>query len=184
MKVKLLNVRLSFPDIFEATQYEGKGVKRYNATFLVEPKSVNDAAIRAAIAQVAIEEYGKKAEALVTSWQGNAQKFCYLDGNTKEYEGYEGLWYLSCHRKEKDGPPTLLDRDKSPLGVASGRPYAGCYVNASVEIYAQGGQHPGIRASFSGIQFVEDGDSFGGGAPANPDEFEDLGVPESEGALV
>jgi len=184
MKVKLSGVRLSFPDIFTAVQYESKGPFRYNATFLVEPGSTNDKAIQAAITQVASEEYGKKADALLTQWRGNSQKFCYLDGNTKEYEGYEDKRYLSCHRKQKDGPPTVLDRDKSPLVEASGRPYAGCFVNASTEIYAQGGQNAGIRASFSGIQFVADGDSFGGGAPASPDEFEDLGVPETDPALV
>jgi hypothetical protein len=184
MKVKLTGVRLSFPDVFEAVQYENKGPFRYNATFLIEPGSDNDKAIQLAIKQVASEEYGKRTDANLAAWGAQPQKFCYLDGNTKEYEGYEDRMYLACHRKQKDGPPTLLDRDKSVLGIASGRPYAGCYVNASVEIYAQSGQNPGIRASFAGIQFVEDGDSFGGGAPASPDEFEDLGVPSAENALV
>jgi len=184
MELKLINVRLSFPDVHEAVQYEGTGPFRYNATFLVTPGSDNDKKIRAAIKAVADEEYGKKADANLAAWANNPQKFCYLDGNTKEYEGYEGMMYLSCHRKQKDGPPTLLDRDKSPLGQASGRPYAGCYVHALVQIYAQSGQNAGIRAAFSGIQFNEDGDSFGGGAPASPDSFEDLGVPEESAGLV
>jgi len=189
MKVKLIHtpadpVRLSFPDIFQATDYQGDKKFRYNATLLVSPGGENHNRIEAAIKTVAADEYGKKAEQFLAQWRGNAQKFCYLNGDTKEYEGYEGMMFLACHRKQKDGPPTVLDRDKSPLVEASGRPYAGCFVNASTEIYAQGGLNAGIRASFSGIQFVADGDSFGGGAPASPDEFEDLGVPETDAALV
>ena len=49
MKLKLTNVRLAFPDLFEAKEFEaGDGKPRYSATFLVEPGSENDKAIRKA----------------------------------------------------------------------------------------------------------------------------------------
>lgn len=175
-KVKLKNVRLSFPDLFEAVEYEkGDGKPRFNATFLVEPGSENDKAIRAAIQAEANEVFGKTAASMLKQFEGNSQKMCYLDGDTKEYDGYKGMWYIACHSKTR---PTVLDRNKSPLVAADGRPYAGCYVNASIEIYAQNTANKGIRAGLKGVQFVEDGDAFGGGAPASPDEFDDLGVPE------
>lgn len=185
MKLLLKNVRLSFPDIWEAKEYEpGDGKPRFNATFLVEPGSENDAAIRSAIQAVALEEFGKKAQFELAAFEGNPQKIAYLDGNKKEYDGYKGMWYLSCHRREKDGRPTIVDRNRRPLTPADGKPYAGCYVNAFVEIYAQGGPNKGIRASFSGMQFVQDGDAFSGGAVASPEDFDDLGVPSEEAALV
>lgn len=185
MKVILQKVRLSFPDLFEAKEYEkGDGKPRYNATFLIEPGSANDKAIRAAIAEVGAEKFGKKAAAVLKSLEGNANKYCYLDGAAKDYDGYEGMWYLSAHRKAADGRPLVIDRDKSPLTAADGRPYAGCYVNATAEIYAQDGQNQGIRASFSGIQFHSNGDAFSSARPASPDEFEDLGVPEEAEDLV
>lgn len=177
MKVVLKNVRLAFPDLWEPKQFDGKGDARYSATFLVEPGSDTDKAIRTAVKAVADEAYGAKSAATLKSFEGNSGKFCYLDGNSKEYDGFEDHMFLSAHRKENQGKPLVLDRNKEVLEANSGKPYAGCYVNGSVDIYAQKGQYPGIRASLLAVQFFKDGDAFAG-SRANPDDFEDL----SEGA--
>lgn len=176
MKVNLQSVRLSFPDLFKAVEFtKGDGKPRFNATFLVEKGSDNDKAIRAAIKAAAIEALGAKGEKSAAGWEGNPNKFCYLDGDKKEYDGYAGMMYLSCHSKTR---PLVIDRDKSPLTENDGKPYAGCYVNASVDIYVQQGEFSGVRGAVKGVQFYKDGDAFGGGAPANVDDFEDLGVEE------
>lgn len=176
VKIRLNNVRISFPELFNATEFKaGDGRPRYGATFLVEPGSANDKAIQAAILADANAVYGNKAAALLKSFAGQGNKYCYIDGATKEYDGYAGNWALTCHRREKDGPPTIVDKNRAPLKEADGKPYAGCYVNAIVEIYAQKGENHGIRASFSGVQFFTDGDAFSGGKAANAEEFDDLG---------
>lgn len=184
MKVKLNTVRLAFPDLREAVQYQGKGAFRYSATFLIEKGSENEKKILEAINAAANEKYGKKAESFLKQWAGNPQKHCYLDGSLKEYDGFEGMMYLSSHRRQDDGPVTIIGRDKMPLAASTGKPYAGCYVNASVDIYGQTGENTGIRCALGGVQFVKDGDAFSGSAPASPDEFEDLGVPDEEESLV
>lgn len=184
MKVKLSDVRLAFPVLFEPEQYQGKGSYRYSATFLIVPGSENDKRILEAIKTVAAEKFGKKADALVASWQNNAQKLCYLDGNLKEYDGFEGMKYLSSHRRQEDRAPTVIDRNKSPLTAKDGRPYAGCYVFATVDVWAQVGENQGVRCALQGVQFSKDGDAFSGSAPASPDEFDDLGVPEAADNLV
>jgi Protein of unknown function (DUF2815) len=183
MKVFLKEVRLSFPDLFVPTEYEkGDGKPRYNATLLVVPGSENDKAIQAAIKAAAEEVFGaKSAPAMLKQFEGNSQKYCYLDGNTKEYDGYANHMYLACHSKTRPG---VYNRDKTPLTAEDGKPYAGCYVNASVEIYAQNTANKGIRAAITGVQFVKDGDAFGSGAPASPEEFEDLGVPDTADDMV
>lgn len=177
MKVVLKGVRLAFPDLWEPKIFEGSQNARYSATFLVDPGSTNDKAIRAAIKQEAETAYGTKAAAMLKSYEGNSQKFCYLDGNVKDYDGFADMMYLSSHRGEKQGQPLVIDTNKQPLTANSGRPYAGCYVNASVDIYTQSGKYPGVRASLLAVQFFKDGDAFAG-SRANPDDFEDL----SEGA--
>jgi hypothetical protein len=53
-------------------------------------------------------------------------------------------------------------------------PYSGCYVNASIEFWAQDGDNAGIRCSLRGVQFSRDGDSFAGGSKAKADEFDEL----------
>lgn len=171
MKVKLKKVRLSFPDLWTAVEFKvGDGKPRFNATFLIEPGSENDKAIRHAIGEAAKETFGAKAPAILKSLEGNANKYCYLDGNLKEYDGYEGMMYLACHSKVK---PYVCDKNPEiPLTAESGRPYAGCYVNATVEIYAQKGENQGVRASFTGVQFAADGDAFSAGRPATPEDFD------------
>lgn len=178
MKVKLQNVRLAFPDLFVAKEYQNNGKPRYGATFLIEPGSENDKAIRAAIAEVTADKWGKTAAAKLEQIQSNTNKNAYTKGDLKEYDGFAGKMALSARRGADKGPVTVIDRDKSPLGPQSGRPYAGCYVHASVEIYAQTGENWGLRCALGGVQFVKDGDAFAA-APVSPDEFDDLGVEET-----
>jgi len=182
MDLKLQGVRLSFPDVFKAVEYQtGDGKFRFNATLLVVPGSKEDKATRDAIKAEALAAYGKKADALLKSWENNANKFCYLDGNLKEYDGYEGMMYLACHTKTR---PLLLDENKNPLSEEDGKPYAGCYVNALVSIYAQKGENAGIRASFSGLQFARHGDAFSSGKAATPDDFDVVDGGEDAGDLI
>ena len=176
MKVLLKDVRISFISaLWEPEQYQGKGAFRHSATFLTVPGSANDKAIWDAIKAVAAEKFEKKAPALLESMKGNSNKFCYMNGDTKDYDGYQGMFYLAGHRKQTDGAPLVMNANKSPLTAESGILYGGCYVNASVDIYAQAGDNPGIRCGLIAVQFLRKGDSFGGASRSNGDEFENLG---------
>ena len=62
---------------------------------------------------------------------------------------------------------------KEDLAPDAGKPYAGCYVNAVVDIWAQAGDYPGIRASLNVVQFYADGEPFAGSAP-NVDDLPDI----------
>lgn len=197
-KVKLKDVRLSFPDLWVPTQYEGKGAFRYNASFLIEPGSANDIAVQEAIIAAATETYQKKATAVLESIRGNSNKFCYMKGDSKDYEGYAGMMVLASHRKQENGAPMVLGRDIDPelglgedgrpqlrrLKASDGKPYAGCYVNATADIYGQDGTHPGIRCGLLGVQFSRDGDAFSGAGRGDPADFEDLGEGADAESLV
>jgi hypothetical protein len=187
MKVKLNDVRIAFcQSIWPGTaeQYQGKGVARHSATFLIVPGSENDKAIEAAIKAVAAEKWPKKAAALLESMRGNSNKFCYQKGDLKDYDGFEGMMSLAGHRKESDGAPEIFGQFRNPDGKLvrltqkDGKIYAGCYVNASVDIYAQDGENQGIRCGLLGIQFNRDGDSFGGAGRAKEEDFESIEAPE------
>lgn len=177
MKVKLSNVRLSFPDLFQAAQFQGTGPFNYRAALLVKPGSAEDKAINAAINEVAKAKWNAKAPAILKSAAGNSQKFCYTDGDAKEYDGYAGMMALSTTRAMDKGRPLIIDQNKSPLTEKDGKPYAGCYVNASVEFWAQDNQYgKTVRCTLLGLQFYKDGDAFGGGSAPSEDDFEDLAV--------
>lgn len=173
--LKLNNVRLSFPTLFEPKEFKaGDGKPRYSITVLIPKGSEQDKAIQAAIIAAAKESYGDKAAKQLAAMKGQSNKFCYLDGDLSDRDGYEGMMELRCHRRAADGAPKVFDRDRSLLSANAGRPYGGCYVNALVSVYAQKGENPGIRGSFSGVQFVKDGDAFATGKVASADDFEDV----------
>ena len=177
MRVTVQDARLSFPDLHEAVQFQGSGAFNYRATFLLDPDSKSTVEIDAAIEVVAKAKWGAKAPAILKSIEGSSGKFCFVSGDSKDYDGYEGKMALSASRPVDKGRPTIIDRDKSPLVAADGKPYGGCFVNAIVEFWAQDNSYgKGIRCTLLGVQFLRDGDSFSAGAPpSGADEFESLG---------
>lgn len=178
MKVKLSNVRLSFPALFEAEEYKGKYT--YRAKFLIDPASQAHRDINAAIRDVAAEKFGKKADIKLEEFAPSKQQYPYLDGRRVDFEGAEGMWVLTGTRRQDKGRPLVIDRNKSQLAIGDGKPYSGCYVNATVDFWAQDGENPGIRCELLGVQYHRDGDSFVGGGRASPDDFDDV----TEGATA
>lgn len=181
MKVQLKNVRLSFPDLFEPRAFKAGDEPKYKATLLIAKDDPQVEVIEKAILATATEKWGAKAASVIKGIRGNPNKFNFQDGDTKDYDGYAGNMALSASSKSR---PLVIDRDKTPLGAADGRPYAGCYVNASLELFGYDNSGNGISATLKGVQFVRDGDAFGGGAPASPDDFDDLGVDEEADSLA
>jgi hypothetical protein len=173
--VMLRGVRLAFPDLYVARQFDGKGPFSYKATFLIIPGSDNDKAVKAAITNACATKWGAKATALASQLQAQgSQKYCYLSGDLKDYDGFAGMMALATSRSQDAGAPKVIDRDPTvELTAADGRPYGGCYVNAKISIYAQDNKFGhGVRATLMTVQFAKDGDSFGGAPPANAEGFE------------
>lgn len=183
--IMLRNVRLSFHNLYKAVQFEGTGEYKYDATFIIEPGSENDKTIRAEIARSA-KGFGKDAERVLRGLEGNSAKHCYISGDIAGRPEYAGKWVLRTKRKQSSGRPAVVDRDPNVnLTPEEGRPYSGCYVNAKVNVYAQtkGTGSPGIRGSFSSVQFYKDGDAFSGAPPATAEGF-DVEADEEEESLV
>ncbi|MDP8051027.1 DUF2815 family protein [Pasteurella atlantica] len=182
MKVKLKDVRLAFPALFQAKTINGEGDPRFSATFLLEKNSANAKAIENAINQVAKDKWDDKAEAILKGIR-TRNAVCLHDGAEKaEYDGFDGKMYVSASNSAK---PKILDRDKTELIQVDGKPYGGCYVNAVIDIWAQDNKYgKRINASLMGVQFFRDGDAFAGGGVASEDDFEDLGVDENDTDLV
>lgn len=175
----LKDVRIAFCDLYEPRGFEDGGKKRYGATLLVEPDSPNDKLIRQTIQEAAIEKFGDKDKAakFVKSVAGQKGQFCYLDGDVKDYDGFAGNMALAAHRNDDQGAPAVVDRDKTPLPQSSGKVYAGCYVNAKVDIWIQHPKYPGVRCTLAAVQFNRDGEAFAG-SRANAEGFDDLGSDE------
>jgi hypothetical protein len=173
-RILLKNVRLAFPNLFEPTTVNGEGKPRYSATLLIPADHPQLEDIRAAQTAIASAKWGAKSAAIVKGLD-KQDRLALHDGDVKsKYDGFPGNFFISASAQE-NAAPTVIDRDRSPLSARSGRPYAGCFVNASIELWAQdNGYGQRINAQLRGIQFYQDGDSFSAGRPADADEFEEV----------
>jgi hypothetical protein len=176
MKVKVENVRLAFPNLFEAKSVNGEGDPAYSANFLFPQTHPAHKAVMDGIDAAGAEKFGAKWGTIRKELIAK-DKLCLHDGITKaDYNGYAGNWFVSARNKAR---PTVVDRDRTPLTISDGRPYAGCYVNAIIEIWAQDNAFgKRVNASLRGVQFLTDGDAFAGSAPASEDEFDAVNEPE------
>ena len=176
MKIKLIDVRLAFPALFEAKTVNGEGDPRFSAVAIIDPKSENVKLIREAITAVAKEKWGAKADTILKELS-TKDRICYAaraktNASGDVYDGFEDMHYLNASNKVR---PLVLDRNATPLTATDGKPYAGCYVIMSVELRAQDNNYgKRINATLRGVQFVRAGDAFAGGTPASADEFDDL----------
>lgn len=177
-RVMLLGVRLAFPTLNRPEKFDPANEKqepRYSGTLLLDKEDAGQVAkIDAAIRAAAAAKWGEaKADAAVKGLTASL-KIAKQDGELKadKYDGFEGNWAIAAHAKE-NAPPRLLDRDKTELPRDTPKLYAGCYVNASVEFWAQDNQFgKRINCQLRGVQFARDGDAFSGARPADTDEFD------------
>lgn len=177
--VQIKNVRLSFPQIWEPQKMNADDKPACSAHFIMPPDSEAAKAVKAAMLEVANGAWAAQGGEMLKQLIAQ-DRVCLRRGDTKTgadgqvLDGYAGQLYVSARSYKR---PTVIDRDRSPLTEADGRPYSGCFVNAIVAVWAQKGGQYGkrINAQLRGIQFAADGDSFAGGTVASPDEFDTLG---------
>lgn len=171
-RVMLKDARLAFPNLFEPTTVAGEGKPRYSGTMLIPADHPQAAAMRKIIDAVAKDKWREKAPSILAGLYKTG-KVALHDGDEKaQYDGFSGNLFVAAAAQES-APPTVVDADRSPLNERSGKPYAGCYVNASLEFWAQDNQWgKRVNCTLRGVQFLRDGDSFSAGRPASADEFE------------
>ena len=162
-KIKLSNVRLSFPSIFKRATFQGVEGK-FEATFLLNKKTQADQIEKL---QAAIDKAIAEAKIKVPE-----DKRCLKDGDESDYDGYEGNWSLKAANTKR---PTIINRDKTPLVEDDEVIYAGCYVNAIIDFWVQNNKYgKRVNANLYGVQFFKDGEPFGMGPVDVTDDFDDL----------
>jgi hypothetical protein len=168
--IMLKNVRGAFLTLFTASQVNGEGKAAFSGTFLMPLDHPDIAIVRAAITDVARAKWGEKADDILRGLIAG-DKVCLHNGDTKsQYDGFTGHMFVSARSPTR---PLTIAQDRSPLTEADGRPYSGCYVNAQIALWAQENNYgKRVNAQLRGVQFLRDGEAFGGGAVANVDEFD------------
>lgn len=177
-KIVLNNVRLSFPALDKPKAFKADQEPKFESTFLLDPTNKDHAA---AIAKIKAES----ARVAKVQFDGEIPKSlekCWGLGNDldKVYDGYADMFWIKAkspsrvpivgRRKNADGKFQILGAGDAEW------PYAGCFVNATVTVWAQNSHgRKAINGNLIAIQFVKDGDAFGGNRTAVPeDEFQAL----------
>lgn len=181
--ITLKNCRLAFPTLFEPKTVNGEGRPAYSASLLMSADDPQVDMINELIDAIGTEKWGAKAKTVLGALRGKDAVALHNGDLKAAYEGFEGNYYVSARSYNKI---LVVDRDRTPLTQADGKPYAGCYVDASIECWAMDNQWgKRINATLRWVQYRRDGDAFAGGAPASADEMEDLSVDDEGGdALV
>jgi len=171
---------------------------KYGAQGIWEPGSAADQIARAAFMEAATAKWGPNAGNVVRALSKDKKalrvgdEMLNKDGSIRE--GYAGMFYIAAYNQQPpaiaahklfNGKPVLIGEDgfayqngvrvEVPFEVL--KPYAGCYVNLKVDIYAMDSAPPqgkSINASLLGVQFVRKGDAFGSGGPGTADGFGDV----------
>lgn len=179
-RILLKDVRLAFPNLFEPTTVAGEGKPRYSATLLFPVDHPQLADIKTKIDALAKDKWREKAAGILSGLYKTG-KVALHDGDEKaQYDGFSGNMFVAAASQE-NAPPTVIDQARNALTAKSGKPYAGSYVNASLEFWVQDNQWgKRVNCTLRGVQFLRDGDSFSAGRPADADEFEE--VTEGAGA--
>jgi hypothetical protein len=178
MNLLVKDVRMAFAaNLFTAAPFpNGKDPTAYfSATFLMPPTHPQFKQINKIMDELAEAKWGKKGPAILRAAKAIGKVF-FRDGDTKpEYEGFEGMWFISARSKVR---PSYFDGLRAPIGEADGLLYSGAYVNVSLGLYAYTKGNNGLGAGLRGVQYLRKGDAFGAGAPAGEDDFEEIQAPE------
>ncbi len=152
--IKLQNVRLSYPSLFQPAKFNGNPTK-YEATLLIEKTDTKNTEIIMQAVKTAISESGLKIP---------KEYVCFKEG--------DDVNYIKASNKKR---PTVVNRDKSPITEDDGIIYGGCYVNASITLWVQNNNYgKRVNANLRAIQFVKDGESFGVGSLDASNDFDAL----------
>ena len=153
MTIKLKNVRLSFPSLFQTSSFGGQDTGKYDATFIL------DKVEHAAVIKEIQTEMTRLCKEELKSKLLPADKLCLKDGDDTERDELQGKWQLKASTKKR---PLVINRDKTPIVEDDNIIYAGAYVHAIVNLWVQQNEWGRrINAQLEGVQFHKDGEPFG-----------------------
>lgn len=190
-KIKFI-ARAAFVRLDKPRPFEEGAEPRYETTFLLDPSSEAGKkdlkTLLSAAAKIAKEKWGVVPKELkrVASEIGipgitydpkakdDGIKFERLyNGDTKEYDGFAGMWVLATHNTEK---PAVVDRKGNVVHPGEDQfPFSGCYVRGSITWWTQDNKYgKAIGVNLRGVQWVKTGEAFSGASIDPEGEFDAL----------
>ena len=153
--IKLINARLSYPNLWHKALKQDGSLDKFNATFLLDSKD-----------KEAIKELQLQIKELQTFHKSKIEddKICLkiVDDGTYKIKA------------SNDFRPRILDANRNPLTEDDNVLYAGCYVHALISLWYQDNKYgKRINCNLIGVMFVKDGERFTGIDPTQVDSWFD-----------
>lgn len=173
-KVVTGKVRLSYPNLFEPKSINGSDPK-YSASLIIpksDTKTIN--AIKAAIKEAAEEGKAKYKGGKIPA----GLKVPLRDGDVDRPDdpAYADSYFINANSNRK---PQCVDQRKLRIEDPEVL-YAGCYVRASVNMFAfNSNGNQGVAVGLNNIQKWAEGEPLAGGSTAEED-FDELEVEEGD----
>lgn len=173
MLLVLKKARLAFPNLFTPRAFGEDGTADFNAIFIFDRESANEAECRKVMDEVGSAKWREKWPAIKKELESRDRTAMHDGANKASLDGFDGNFYVSARNKVR---PTCVDRDRSALAESDGKLYSGVFVNAHLDLWAMDNKYGRrICATLTGVQYVEHGDAFGAGPKvAAADTFEVL----------
>lgn len=175
MRLKLKNIRIAFPELFQAKindTYPDQPPK-FNLRALIDKDDPQIEVIKAAITEVAKAEFKDKA-ALTLKQLAAQDRLPLHDGDLKaSLDGHEGMDYINLSSRTR---PTVLNKNKTLATEANSPFYSGCRCDLIFEVsaYYNRQKQPCVSVELAGVMFVGDDTPLEGGGitTAKVDEFD------------
>lgn len=206
MLVTIKCLQLSFNELFQAKQINGKGDAKFQFTGIINEgtkvvvkkddgsKMTKGADFLKDVCDKVFKEKFGKVDAVYKNWfynkaDGSTTREPYVNKETGDYHpGFDAeSWFVSANTPEaraENGKLKLFDQAMNSLAPGDKRLYRGCYVHALLDVFAyndtQNGGGKGISAAILGVQLHKDGERLSAPPPDAGDYFDPEEVEEEE----
>jgi hypothetical protein len=159
-RIKTPMFRVSYPNVFKATDFQGDGNMTYSITMLFDKK--RDLSIMKEAVEKLIQEKFKDVKR-------KKIRLPFRDGNEEkeDVDGYADVTFVRASSKTK---PIIVDCTEERNQIEDDTEfYPGCYARATIMPFAYNQKgNRGISFGLHNIQFLKDGEPFAN--RGNPDE--------------
>ena len=132
---------ISYPNVFEAKQINGKGDPKFSASIILDPQT-DWAAVQACVQEALVTKFG-----VGSIPQNYKSPFSQADE-----DGFPGLWLIHGY---SDRPVQVTDQRVQPVMDRS-QVFAGCVVNVYVRFYGfDNAGNKGVGVGLNAVQIVD-----------------------------
>ena len=157
--------RVSYPELFAATQVAGQGAFKYRVTLIFDADDPWLKQLRADVEASAKAFWPTKRP---KDWRDPLIDGDSLENTSPETDG-KIIVRLTAN---DDRQPGVVDHQVAPITRESGKLYAGCYARASYSVYSYSkAGNNGTAIGINNLQVVRDGDPLGSARSKAEDDF-------------